>query len=599
MKKTFLLVLLFGIFNSFAWKISAQITIFTENFNSLPNGLISMITPVGGWLSSNTSGQLTDGIFEENGFTCINHTYCIRNVWSIYDGGTSPFNAISGKSAGISGFDGNTLAGQFNYWIEAETRRWIMHPLDLKGYKNINLKFRWKCMGDNDGTNVYDYGSVHISTDNGVYYHDITTGGVNNSGKYYGTDVVQDASINLPALFNNNANLILAFKWTSEASAYGNGPTFVIDDIVITGCPYDGGKISPQTTTFVSSGSTTLTVSGVVPGVSYQWESAPSISGPWTDIPGATSASYTTPEITVTTYFRCRIYSGTCTPVYQTPAVVNIGAVIMPSIMLDPVNDTICAGDKVSFDVIANGTEPLSYAWEVSEDNGSTWNKIMGEPYADYNTDTLLITSAPESYNGNLYRCVVSDAVGSDTSAFAELVVNGLPIVNAGNDTTINPSSVAILNASVIGGSEPYKYSWSPTSSLSNTDSSMVLASPSVTTTYTVHVYDNNNCASSDDVVVNIETKVKLVIPNVMTPNNDMINDVFNIQFEGITAMNVSIFNRWGYLIANYDGMVEQWDGKTKSGEMVAEGTYFYYIEVTDVDGNKNHYNGSLTVLFE
>lgn len=598
MKKILLVVLLFGAFSSFSWKANAQLTIFTENFNSLPSGLISMYTPTGGWLANNTAGQLTDGIFEDDGFTCKNHTYCIRNVWTIYDGGVNPLNAISGKSAAISGFDGNVLVGQFNYWVEPETFRWIMHSLNLQGYKDVNLKFKWKCKGHNVGNNAYDYGSVYITTNNGTIYNMIAYGGVNNSGKYYGTTTVQDASIDLPATFYNKNGLQLLFKWTSDDVTSGDGPTFVIDDIVVTGCPY-GGTISPQTTTFASPNSTTLTVSGVVSGASYQWESAPSASGPWTVIPGATSPSYTTPTLTVTTYYRCKVYSGTCTPSYQTPAVVNIGTDIAASIMSDPVNDTICAGTGTSFGVVANGTAPLSYSWEVSQDNGSTWTKITAEPYTGYYTDTISIASVPQSYNGYLYRCVVSNTVGSATSTPAKLVVNELPFVNAGADTIIEPSSFAILNAFVSGGAEPYTYSWSPVSSLSNADSSMVLANPTVTTTYTVYVSDKNNCVSSDDVVVTINTKAKLTIPNVITPNDDMVNDVFDIQFEGIKEMKVSIFNRWGNVVADYDGMKEKWDGKSKTGEIVSEGTYFYYIEVTDADGKKNHYKGSLTVLFE
>ena len=446
MKKTFLFVLLLGIFNSFTWKASAQITIFAENFDSL-NPLVGLISmhpdnAIGGWTSNNTDAQISDGIISyapDGTCQCENFTYCIRNVWTILGGGTSPLNAISGKSAGISAFDGNDLVsqGQFNYWVEAKTRRWIMHSLDLKGYKEVNLKFKWKCMGDYDADSVYDYGSVHISTNNGASYHSITTGGVNNSGKYYGTDEVQDASINLPAQFYDKNNLILAFKWTSEASQYGGGPTFVIDDIVVTGCPYDGGIISPQTITLESQDSTTLTVSGVVPGASYQWETAPTVFGPWIGIPGATSADYTTPILTVRTYFRCKVYSGTCKPSYQTPAVVNIGSDVVANIALEPVNDTVCAGDEASFAVMANGAEPLSYEWEVSEGNRSAWNKIAGEPYAGYNTNTLSIDSTPESYNGNLYRCVVSNTFGSATSASAKLVV----VVNEGIDDAINPYS--------------------------------------------------------------------------------------------------------------------------------------------------------------
>ncbi|NLL28784.1 MAG: gliding motility-associated C-terminal domain-containing protein [Bacteroidales bacterium] len=597
MKKILLLIFLFGGFYSFTWEISAQITIFTENFDNLPNGIISNTTPVEGWLANSTRVQHTDGDIL-NDSTCQNHTYCRRNLWTIYDGGTNPSSSISNKSAGISAFEGCDLFSQFNYWVTATANVWIMHPLNFQGYKDVNLKFKWKCTGDYEEGVAYDYGSVWIATiDNGdTTYTMITSGGVNNSGKYYMAHLVQDADVYLPASFNNKDSLLLSFRWTSN-EIKGSVPSFIIDDIIVTACP-DGGEISPLVTTFPTSGSTTLTVSGVVPGASYQWENAPTASGPWTAISGATSPSYTTPIITVTTYFRCRISNGTCNPSYQTPASVNMGTDVIASITSDPVNDTICAGDKADFDVLSNGTDPLFYMWEVSEDNGLTWSKVKERPYTNYNTNALSIISVPESYNENLYRCIISNNIGNDTSAFAKLVIKAPPVVNAGADTTINPSTVAMLNVTATGGVEPYTYSWSPTSSLNIANSPMVLATPTETTTYTVYVTDKNGCASSDKVVVYINSKIKLTIPNVITPNNDMINDVFDIQAEGVTKMKVSIFNRWGKVITKYDGMEEKWDGRLKSGELVTEGTYFYYIEVANSEGEENHYSGSLTVLF-
>ena len=86
--------------------------------------------------------------------------------------------------------------------------------------------------------------------------------------------------------------------------------------------------------------------------------------GTLTAISGATSPSYTTPIITVTTYFRCRISNGTCNPSYQTPASVNMGTDVIASITSDP-STILSAGDKADFDVLSNGTDPLFYMWKL------------------------------------------------------------------------------------------------------------------------------------------------------------------------------------------------------------------------------------------
>ncbi|MPM20239.1 hypothetical protein SDC9_66668 [bioreactor metagenome] len=585
-----IIILLFNICTNQSF---GQLTIYSENFDGLATGLISQTTPTGGWLASSTAGQLTDGYFNSDGFTCYNSTYCVRNVWTIYNGGTSPMSAISGKSAGISGWDGNTLMGQFDYWVEAATTRWIKHSLSFTGYKDMNLAFKWKCLGESSGSTAIDYGSVHLSTNNGSTWTTINTGGNGNTGKYYGLTSAQNASLDLSTTYNNAASVLLAFKWTSNDNSNGSGPTFIIDNIVVTGCPL-GGTVSPLSTSFTTSGSTTLTCSGVVSGASYQWQSAPAASGPWTDIAGATSASYTTPLLTTTTYYRCKVYAGTCDPSYQnSPAVVTItsGGCTPAFVLSQPADQAVCENSVALFEITASGTTPVSYQWQVSSDAGLTWNNVSSAQNA-------ALTFLPSfSMSGNLYRCIVANACGADTSDFAFLTVYDAPGVFAGNDTLIEPGSVASLYADAFGGQYPYTYSWLPVSDLSNPDSSVTIASPVVTTSYTVFVTGANGCIGSDVVVVNVNSTADLIIPNVFTPNNDNINDQFEIVAEGVQQLKVTIFNRWGKQIVSFDGMTSSWDGKTSSGEMSADGTYFYIVEATDLEGKVSYYQGSVALF--
>jgi gliding motility-associated-like protein len=72
---------------------------------------------------------------------------------------------------------------------------------------------------------------------------------------------------------------------------------------------------------------------------------------------------------------------------------------------------------------------------------------------------------------------------------------------------------------------------------------------------------------------------VDVLIPNVLTPNDDGVNDIFQLNF---SFNKTSILNRWGNLIWS-GAMGEYWNGKTQEGNDVSEGTYFYIIE-TDMD---------------
>ncbi len=77
------------------------------------------------------------------------------------------------------------------------------------------------------------------------------------------------------------------------------------------------------------------------------------------------------------------------------------------------------------------------------------------------------------------------------------------------------------------------------------------------------------------------------VIPNIFTPNNDGINDVFKIKTNGVEALTVSVYNRYGGLIYRYFGLNGTWDGHTHAGELCSPGVYYVIAEFTLPDGSK------------
>ncbi|MFN3343680.1 MAG: gliding motility-associated C-terminal domain-containing protein [Flavobacteriales bacterium] len=77
---------------------------------------------------------------------------------------------------------------------------------------------------------------------------------------------------------------------------------------------------------------------------------------------------------------------------------------------------------------------------------------------------------------------------------------------------------------------------------------------------------------------------IEEIVPNVFTPNGDGLNDVFRL--EGTPnpcwdSIHVEIYNRWGQLIYVSDEVEFKWDGKTKAGKEVPEGTYFVILKGT------------------
>ncbi|NQY08250.1 MAG: gliding motility-associated C-terminal domain-containing protein [Flavobacteriales bacterium] len=94
---------------------------------------------------------------------------------------------------------------------------------------------------------------------------------------------------------------------------------------------------------------------------------------------------------------------------------------------------------------------------------------------------------------------------------------------------------------------------------------------------------DYYGCKSDVTEVVVTAEPCGLTTYSGLTPNGDNYNDVFIVdQIDQYPENHVVIFNRWGGVIrefTNYDNIDVIWDGKSRRGEDLPFGTYFYVIE--------------------
>lgn len=157
-------------------------------------------------------------------------------------------------------------------------------------------------------------------------------------------------------------------------------------------------------------------------------------------------------------------------------------------------------------------------------------------------------------------------------------VDNSPPIVNPGQSKVLqcNETSTQI-------GSDPlpgYTYSWEPPQTLNDPNISNPIASPLVTTTYTVTVTGPNGCFGKGAVTLNIDRCcARVSIPNSFTPNGDNKNDKFGpVILENVQSIYLTVYNRWGQRLFETEAMDGKWDG-TYNGEPCELGTYFYILK--------------------
>ena len=142
-------------------------------------------------------------------------------------------------------------------------------------------------------------------------------------------------------------------------------------------------------------------------------------------------------------------------------------------------------------------------------------------------------------------------------------------VIIAGTTTTLDGSS-NITDAAVL---------WSPAINISSATDLTPSVNPQTTITYALTLSSNFGCGVSTDSVL-VKVFAKLFIPNAFTPNNDGLNDVWNIEaLEAYPGAVIKVFNRFGQMVFTNDGAVKSWNGKYK-GVIQQKGAYPYIINL-------------------
>ncbi|MEA3497177.1 MAG: PKD domain-containing protein, partial [Bacteroidota bacterium] len=83
-----------------------------------------------------------------------------------------------------------------------------------------------------------------------------------------------------------------------------------------------------------------------------------------------------------------------------------------------------------------------------------------------------------------------------------------------------------------------------------------------------------------------IPTEFHIYAPNTFTPNEDEINNSFQIKGTFIIEYNIKIYNRWGEQVFESNDIHDSWDGKYK-GKVCPVGAYYYQIYAKGTMGRK------------
>ncbi len=263
---------------------------------------------------------------------------------------------------------------------------------------------------------------------------------------------------------------------------------------------------------------------------------------------------------------------------------IQINVHTVPHVTITPSNK-VCIG--VPFTLTASGA--CDYKWS----NGATTSSITVTPGS-----TTTFSVAAWCYN---------DTTGCDTALSSQITVDAAKL-NACCDTTIVSGDTASLT-----GNGSNNYMWSPNFGLSCDNCPNPIATPTVTTTYTVSSIDTSNGCTHDTIIVVTVNRPcnNIYAPNVFTPNNDGINDDFVVSVDTLspsgersswsnfTFYSIAIFDRWGKEVYTSTDPAQPWNGRiSNTQDLVPDGVYYYIIKTT-CGANNNEKKGFVEVLGE
>ncbi len=229
--------------------------------------------------------------------------------------------------------------------------------------------------------------------------------------------------------------------------------------------------------------------------------------------------------------------------------------------------------------------------------NGTYSYSLNGGPFQD--------SPSFNNLSNGEYEITVQDGDGCLVSDI--FIINAILLVDVdlGEDMTISLGDGATIQSVVnIPIDSISMIEWTP---LDDADCPNCLeqnVTPIITTSYQVQVTSSSGCTDTDQLTIYVELIKDIYIPNIISTNNDGINDEFLIFAKPGVVSKVNTFqgyDRWGNRLWGYADFLPNdkeygWDGTFKKKE-VNPGVYVWFAEIEFVDGSTAIFKGDVTVV--
>ncbi len=240
-----------------------------------------------------------------------------------------------------------------------------------------------------------------------------------------------------------------------------------------------------------------------------------------------------------------------------------------------------CGADSTLLNSTALALVTNSYIWSTTNGNIVSGDSTISPIVDATGTYTLTVTDLATS-------C-------SSTSTVAVTVNPGPTALFTCSDTAgLSPLVISFSNGSINASIYNWDFGDGITSTDLSTSNTFVIPG-----TYTVTLVASNGrgCVDSTRATIEVFENYSIVIPNVFTPNGDGMNDLFSVKSTSVVKLEGDIYDRWGLNVFSFKAPNQGWDGHLTSGQLASDGTYYYIIRTTGLDGMEHEDKGSLTLM--
>lgn len=248
--------------------------------------------------------------------------------------------------------------------------------------------------------------------------------------------------------------------------------------------------------------------------------------------------------------------------------------------------NTFCTDAVYTFSSLVSGSI-TSYSWSVIPSSNVTI------------TPNNFSSTADIKFSNNLIHTVVLFVANSSGTFQTTKTISLTKAAKASYNASLSdigfPVNLVLTNLS----KDAVAFNWNFSGAIPTQTTTDVSQSYTVPGNYSVQLVAIGALGCNDTLSYNfdIDDASDVKLTNVFTPNNDGINDMFRPVVKGIYEMKVWVYNRWGVLMYNWNGIKGGWDGFTTSGVECPAGVYVYVVEAKGFDGKEYKLKSNLTLI--